>query len=55
MVLGILVCVYVPNYLVVHLTSLARDKRADVAAIVAVAGVALMAWLLRSLQRRRLI
>lgn len=54
-VLGLLVCVYLPNYLVTHLSSWTRDQRAGLATVVCFAGLAAIAWLLRRLQARGVI
>lgn len=49
---GFFVCAYVPNVLLRHFTGMGRSARADLAGIVSISGVVVMAWLLRRLQAR---
>ncbi len=52
--LGFLVCAYVPDFILKH-ANMGRSERADLAAAVTLVGVVAMAWLLRRLQRRGVI
>ena len=54
LVVGILGCVYLPN-LIVTGTSLTPDARANLAAVVCVAVLLVLAWCLRRAQKRGLI
>jgi hypothetical protein len=54
-VVGVAVLVYVPNAVLTKVHSLSRGSRVGVAATIFFVGLFALAWMLRQLQRRRLI
>ena len=55
LVVGFLGVVYLPNVVVTKVTGLSRSARQDLATLVFLVALAVLAWALRRLQGRRLI